>query len=243
MHPYPVFVMQIALCPHSSNRSSGFTLVELLVVIALLGVLISLMLPAFSQAIHRARDVQCLANLHAVGGGFMSMLGDHGNRLVTHMWRDHRDNVWPMQLLDGGYIGAKNLIYCQKSPPRFEGNRTEEAWWAHMAGYGINFFDRTVGGIQYSNNKNRADWKANYNKVRDPSNYWLLGDSYYSEFDTTYYKIPNERADPLGAHLRHSAGTAANVFFIDGHVRPCDPARLHQLGLQRFFSEDKQVIQ
>jgi prepilin-type processing-associated H-X9-DG protein len=45
------------------------------------------------------------------------------------------------------------------------------------------------------------------------------------------------------AHLRHSAGTAANVFFIDGHVRPCDPARLHHLGLQRFFSEDKQVIQ
>ncbi len=56
------------------------SLIELLCVIAIIGVLAALLLPALGQAKARARRLQCIDHLHQVGVGFVSFANDHNGQ-------------------------------------------------------------------------------------------------------------------------------------------------------------------
>jgi prepilin-type N-terminal cleavage/methylation domain-containing protein/prepilin-type processing-associated H-X9-DG protein len=63
----------------------GFTLVELLAVMAIVTILAMLLLPVLGNTQAKARRIQCLSNLRQTGIGFHSFLQDH-------------DNGFPMQI-------------------------------------------------------------------------------------------------------------------------------------------------
>lgn len=68
------------------NSRQAFTLVELLVAIAIIGILASLLLGALSVAKGRALRVQCVNNLKQLGVATQSYADDHGGRLPGPAW-------------------------------------------------------------------------------------------------------------------------------------------------------------
>ncbi|MCF7837228.1 MAG: type II secretion system GspH family protein [Candidatus Marinimicrobia bacterium] len=66
---------------NGKSVGEAFTLVELLVVVAIIGLLISLVLPAASSSLARARSVGCLSNLRQYHLGLTLYAVDNGGRV------------------------------------------------------------------------------------------------------------------------------------------------------------------
>ena len=62
----------------------GFTLVELLVVVGIIGLLVSILLPALNNAREQARRTQCGANLHNVGVAMNIYANENRRKLPRH---------------------------------------------------------------------------------------------------------------------------------------------------------------
>ncbi|MCW5558585.1 MAG: prepilin-type N-terminal cleavage/methylation domain-containing protein [Verrucomicrobiae bacterium] len=67
--------------PKSAETARGFTLVELLTVIAILALLAALILPCIALASQAGRRTACLSNLRQIGLGIQSYTGDFNGRI------------------------------------------------------------------------------------------------------------------------------------------------------------------
>jgi prepilin-type N-terminal cleavage/methylation domain-containing protein len=76
-------------------RARAFTLVELLVSIAILVILASLLLPAFARAKEQARRIKCISNLKQIGLAAKQYALDHEGR-----------HPWHTRVSDGGTYGV-----------------------------------------------------------------------------------------------------------------------------------------
>jgi prepilin-type N-terminal cleavage/methylation domain-containing protein len=65
----------------STSRRSGFTLIEMLVVVAILALLAVLIVPSVSRSIASSRNVQCMNNLRQVGAAILMYAGENQGRL------------------------------------------------------------------------------------------------------------------------------------------------------------------
>lgn len=113
-------------------RRGGFTLIELMVVIGIIAVLISILLPAVNTARHKAKSVQCQANLRTLGQAFAAYCQGNNDRSLAYVTSIPK-SFWGNLLHPYG-VTAQALLCPEAFEPSLTGIGTANLAWDGMGG-------------------------------------------------------------------------------------------------------------
>jgi prepilin-type N-terminal cleavage/methylation domain-containing protein/prepilin-type processing-associated H-X9-DG protein len=214
-------------------RSGAFTLVELLVVVAIVGLLAALLLPALNRAQAKAQGASCLNNLKQLQLAWQMYVDDHSGKLPenyadlsTGVWRSS-SNSWagpssaPFDLDDSairrgtffrlGYIRATGTFRCPSDDSEARGWNDRSAGVPRSRSYSMN-----------GNFAGRAEEAQlvfeRENLTYDPSKIFVFIDEHEDSIDDAQFLVwpnPDDRwvNMPADRHARNGV-----LSFADGHV-------------------------
>lgn len=186
------------------NRAA-FTLVELLVVVAVIAVLIGLVFALAPGMIKRGQATASLNNMRQVGNGFQLYAGDNDFYLPS---RVESGDKWPRLLYE--YLKDQKIYADPSDPNNFlRTHRDPLANNGNNTSYIMNGFN-DVGAFQDEN------VAVKVNTVDQPSQTILLGNQSNSR---NYYMDTEEGNQSSGVLNKTAFGDGSNYLFADGSVR------------------------
>lgn len=205
----------------SKNARPVFTLLELLIVIAIIAILTALLLPALKQAREMSKRVACLSNLKQVGTIACLYAGDWNGR--SFYYTDEYWNIDPEKVNRYASVlrtrGSRHYAAILECPSdRIYLGAIGD--WRNVTSYGYNATLMATGAVSY-----RLD------RVKGPSTKIFFADSYHTgEYSAlpglpaieatgrSYMIGPYGVASYLGVFPRHSG--VGNVLWVDTHASP-----------------------
>jgi prepilin-type processing-associated H-X9-DG protein len=95
-------------------RQSAFTLVEILVIVAIIGILAALIFPVYQRIQAGGQAAACLSNLRQIGAGLNAYLNDNSMKMPTlELARNNvNDNVPVIDNTFDKYLTDKRVFIC-----------------------------------------------------------------------------------------------------------------------------------
>ncbi len=232
------------------GSSGGFTLIEFLVVIAVIGILAGMLLPTLSRAKSLAQLTKCKSNVRQMGIGLISYVGDYGAYPGKFFPGDGElvlDKLW-IQMIEPYTMSRWNapLYDCPgfryKKVPFEPLSRQDKGGYAYnMAGAVSRNQAGAILGLgpditgELTPRGAPVLSQVRESRIVAPSDMAAIGDA-YDEYDppangglTLQYgyqlgdRAMKERAR-LSTRKRHTG--AFTVVFCDGHVEHMNPSKL-----------------
>lgn len=222
------------------HNHTAFTLIEMLVVIAVIGILAALLLPTLSRARARAQRIKCVDNLHQLGVGLQVFLeNNHGYPVMAmgtnggpaaagepwFTWADilERDGLGIARPQPDWF--RKGIWRCPSArwSPRIDPQKANDYGynrWGSLFPAGADVTN-DLGLQGHFNSALHILTPIQESEVAVPSDMMAIGDSFdgSAEFDREKLGVGAPAWDLLtcGNTLTRHQGKA-NVLFCDGHV-------------------------
>ncbi len=216
-----------------SIRKRGFSLLELLAVIATILILASLLLPVLSRVRIKAQRTKCFSNMRQLGYAWIMYSADNSGVLVESYPVDNPyvwvkgDMTQPGEAQNLELLRQGKLFHYNQSPaiyhcPTDEGVKVEGKQMPTIRSYSMNSFmgrrEPGVGPIPVSA-EGYVPFFSKETEVRRPSDFWvLLDEDERSINDGFFVTDPVARLwvdFPAISKHRHNYSFALN--FADGH--------------------------
>ena len=192
---------------------SGFSLIELLVVVGIIALLAAILIPAVQNSRNRAREAQLTSNLRQIGAALLSYAGENNQQLplamsdIAYKPEDTEEEISWQQQIDE-YVDSDRRVFLFPNDPLVNSTVSPVA--------GVRGFFLGSRAAYIDSEETFA--RVNLMRVRSPSAYILGGEVRHGPFESYDADRDNYSIDPAFVG-RTTSGQAANLLFADGSVR------------------------